>query len=140
MPNSLVSTASVLNWNRRSVGRRIKMHIGVTYESNMDDIRQALEDIKTMLADHSGIASPKENHSSKKARNKILSLEDTHGIKSTQLVFMDRYNDFSIDILIYCFSKTVNWAAWLEVKQDVMFKIADILENNKPSRLMSWAL
>lgn len=133
MPNSLVSTASVLNWNRRSVGRRIKMHIGVTYESNMDDIRQALEDIKTMLADHSGIASPKENHSSKKARNKFLSLEDTHGIKSTQLVFMDRYNDFSIDILIYCFSKTVNWAAWLEVKQDVMFKIADILENNNLS-------
>ena len=133
MPNSLVSTASVLNWNRRSVGRRIKMHIGVTYESNMDDIRQALEDIKTMLGDHPEIASPKEIHSSNKARNKFLSLEDVHGIKSTQLVFMDRYSDFSIDILIYCFSKTVNWAAWLEVKQDVMFKIADILENNNLS-------
>jgi MscS family membrane protein len=25
MPNAMVSTASVLNWNRRSVGRRIKM-------------------------------------------------------------------------------------------------------------------
>lgn len=133
MPNSLVSTASVLNWNRRSVGRRIKMYIGVTYESNMDDIRQALEDIKTMLGDHPEIASPKEIHSSNKARNKFLSLEDVHGIKSTQLVFMDRYSDFSIDILIYCFSKTVNWAAWLEVKQDVMFKIADILENNNLS-------
>lgn len=133
LPNSLVSTASVLNWNRRSVGRRIKMHIGVTYESNMDDIRQALEDIKQMLAEHPEIASPKEKHVSRQARNKFLSQEDLHGVKSTQLVFLDRYNDFSIDILIYCFSKTVNWAKWLEVKQDVMFKIAEILEKNNLS-------
>lgn len=133
MPNSLVSTASVLNWNRRSVGRRIKMHIGVTYESNMDDIRQALEDIKQMLAEHPGIASPKEKDLSKQARNKFLSQEDVHGIKATQLVYLERYNDFSIDILIYCFSKTVNWEKWLEVKQDVLFKIADILEKNNLS-------
>ena len=133
MPNSLVSTASVLNWNRRSVGRRIKMHIGVTYESNMQDIRQALEDIKQMLAEHPDIASPKAKHVSKQTRNKFLSQEDVHGIKSTQLVFLDRYNDFSIDILIYCFSRTVNWAKWLEVKQDVMFEIAEILEKNNLS-------
>ena len=133
MPNSMVSTASVLNWTRRSVGRRIKMYIGVTYESNMDDIRQALEEIKLMLAEHPGIASPKENHLSRKARNKFLSQEDVHGVKSTQLVFLDRYNDFSIDILIYCFSKTVNWANWLEVKQDVLFKISDILLKNNLS-------
>jgi MscS family membrane protein len=56
MPNAMVSTASVLNWNRRSVGRRIKMYIGVTYESNMDDIRQAVADIKLMLEEHPGIA------------------------------------------------------------------------------------
>ncbi|BCG62801.1 MAG: MscS family membrane protein [Methyloprofundus sp.] len=133
MPNSLVSTASVLNWNRRSVGRRIKMYVGVTYESNMDDIRQALEDIKQMLADHPDIASPKESHISRQAKNRFLSHEDAHGIKSTQLVFLDRYNDFSIDILIYCFSKTVVWSEWLEVKQDVLFKIAEILEKNNLS-------
>jgi MscS family membrane protein len=133
MPNSLVSTASVLNWNRRSVGRRIKMYVGVTYESNMDDIRQALEDIKQMLEDHPGVASPKESHISKQARNRFLSYEDAHGIKSTQLVFLDRYNEFSIDILIYCFSKTVIWSEWLEVKQDVLFKIAEILEKNNLS-------
>ncbi|MCK5354507.1 MAG: mechanosensitive ion channel, partial [Methyloprofundus sp.] len=113
--------------------RRIKLYVGVTYESNMDDIRQALEDIKQMLSEHPDIASPKENHLSKQARNKFLSQEDVHGIKSTQLVFLDRYNDFSIDILIYCFSKTVGWANWLEVKQDVLFKISDILLKNNLS-------
>jgi len=46
---------------------------------------------------------------------------------------LDKYNDFSIDILIYCFSKTVDWAEWLEVKEDVLFKISDILEKNNLS-------
>jgi len=130
IPNSIVSVSSVMNWNRRAVGRRIKMHIGVTYESNMDDIRQALVDIRDMLKQHPDIANPQHKVASKRRRFKFTSQADTHGIKSTQLVFMDRYGDFSIDILVYCFARTVNWAEWLEVKEDVLFKIAVILENN----------
>lgn len=132
IPNSLVSISSVMNWNRRAVGRRIKMFIGVTYESDFDDLRRALEDIRIMLREHPDIANPKYKHNyrRKKENLKFLSHEDTHGIKSTQLVFMDRYSDFSIDILIYCFSRTVNWEEWLTVKEDVMFKVADILKKN----------
>lgn len=131
IPNSIISVTGVMNWNRRAVGRRIKMHIGVTYESDMDDLRQCLQDIREMLRLHPDIANPKQKHSSNKKRVfKFTSQEDTHGIKSTQLVFMDRYNDFSIDILIYCFARTVNWAEWLAVKEDVLFKIAEILKKN----------
>ncbi|WP_051906543.1 mechanosensitive ion channel domain-containing protein [Methylomarinum vadi] len=130
IPNAQVSVSSVMNWNRRVVGRRIKMHIAVTYESNMDDIRNALNDLREMLKSHPGIANPKQKLASGHRHFKLSSLEDVKGIKATQLVFMDRYNDSSIDILIYCFSKTVNWAEWLAVKEDVMFKIAEILRKN----------
>ncbi len=130
IPNSQVSVSSVMNWNRRAVGRRIKMYIGVTYECNMDDLRQGLEDIRSMLRSHPDIANPKQKHDIKRRRFKFTSEEDTHGIKTTQLVFMDRYSDFSIDILIYCFARTVNWAQWLAVKEDVLFKIAEILQKN----------
>ena len=130
IPNSVVSVSSVMNWNRRAVGRRIKMHVGVTYESDMDDLRQAIEDIREMLKKHPDIANPKHKLSNKRRYFKFTSQEDTHGIKSTQLVFMDRYNDFSIDILIYCFARTVQWAEWLAVKEDVLFKIAEILKKN----------
>ena len=130
IPNSIVSVSSVMNWNRRAVGRRIKMYIGVTYESDMNDIRQALDDIRDMLKNHPDIANPKHELIRRKRGFKFSSEEDTHGIKSTQLVFMDRYNDFSIDILIYCFTRTVNWADWLAVKEDILFKIAEILEKN----------
>ena len=130
IPNSLVSVSSVMNWNRRAIGRRIKMHVGVTYESDMGDIKQAIEDIRVMLKDHPDIANPKHKLSNKRRSFKFTSQEDTHGIKSTQLVFMDRYNDFSIDILIYCFARTVEWAEWLAVKENVLFKIAEILKKN----------
>ena len=130
VPNSIISVASVMNWNRRAVGRRIKMYIGVTYESNMDDIRNALEDIRTMLIEHQDIANPKQKLANRKRQFRLASHEDTQGIKSTQLVFMDRYSDYSIDILIYCFSRTVNWADWLAVKEDILFRIAEILKKN----------
>ena len=131
IPNSLVSVSSVMNWNRRAVGRRIKMHVGVTYESDRKDLQQGIEDIRDMLRNHPDISNPTQKYNSRRKKGiKFLSLEDAHGIKSTQLVFLDRYGDFSIDILIYCFARTVDWAEWLAVKEDVMFKIAEILEQN----------
>jgi MscS family membrane protein len=96
----------------------------------LDDIRQAIEDIRTMLKDHTEIANPKEQFGDKRKQFRFTSREDTQGIKSTQLVYMDRFNDFSIDILIYCFSRSVDWTQWLEVKEDVLFKIAEILKQN----------
>lgn len=130
IPNSVISVSSVRNWNRRAIGRRIKMHIGVTYESDMDDIRQALDDIRALLREHPGIANPKDKYKKIARKYRLSSLEDTHGIKATQLVYLDRYNDFSIDILVYCFAKTVKWEEWLQVKEDVLFKIAEILKRN----------
>ncbi len=130
IPNTQVSVSSVKNWNRRLVGRRIKMYIGVTYESDMNDIRQALVDLRDMLENHPDIANPTHKHSSRRRHFRLSSQEDAQGIKATQLVYMDRFGDFSIDILVYCFSKTVQWSEWLAVKEDVMFKIARILEKN----------
>lgn len=131
VPNASVSVSNVQNWNRRELGRRIKMYIGVTYESDMHDIRQAIQDIRMMLFNHPEIANPKQVHSLPyNHKFKLSSQADTQGIKNTQLVFMDRYNESSIDILVYCFSNTTHWDQWLDVKEDVLFKIADILKQN----------
>lgn len=130
IPNSVVSVSSVINWNRRAVGRRIKMYVGVTYESNMDDIRKALQDLRSMLREHPEVANPKQNLSGKRKQFRFTTHEDVQGIKSTQLVFLDRYSEYSIDILIYCFSRSVDWERWLEVKEDILFRIAAILERN----------
>ncbi|MEN8727062.1 MAG: mechanosensitive ion channel family protein [Sulfurovum sp.] len=131
IPNSELANKGVKNWSRRSIGRRIKMHIGVTYESNFDDIRQALDDIKEMLKEHPGIANERTTYLNSYHRQaKLVSMDDYRGIKRTTLVYLDEFADSSINILVYCFSRSVVWSEWLEIKEDVMFKIADILKKN----------
>jgi len=60
-------------------------------------------------------------------------MEDFKGIKRTTLVYLDEFRDSSINILVYCFSRSVVWHEWLETKEDIMYKIAKILENNNLS-------
>jgi len=133
IPNAILANKDVRNWNKRSLGRRIKMHIGIKYDSKREDIQNAISQIHDMLDQHNGIATVNTKHSykenSKRARA-ILSKDDEEGIKKTLLVYLDSFGDSSINILIYCFSKTVKWQEWLEVKQDVMLKMMEILEKN----------
>jgi len=130
IPNSELANAGVKNWSRRSIGRRIKMNIGVMYESDFNDIRQAIVEIKEMLKKHPGIANERTAYQNSYRQAKLVSTEDFKGVKRTTLVYMDEFADSSINILVYCFSRSVDWAEWLEVKEDVMYKIADILKKN----------
>ncbi|SHO80580.1 Small-conductance mechanosensitive channel [hydrothermal vent metagenome] len=132
IPNAKIVNSSVKNWNRRSLGRRIKMYIGVTYSSNFENIKIAIDDIRDMLERHPHIASKntKYEDNNKKIGLKLVSKEDLKGIKKTLLVNLDSFGESSINIMIYCFSKSTSWDKWLDVKQDVMFKIADILKKN----------
>lgn len=106
------------------------MKIGVTYESDFNDIRQAIEDIREMLKEHPGIANERTTFKYAQRQAKLVSMDDFKGVKRTSLVYMDEFGDSSINILVYCFSRSVVWNEWLEVKEDVMFKIAEILKRN----------
>jgi len=133
IPNAMVSSKDVRNWNRRSLGRRIKMSIGVKYNSKPKDLKKAIDEIYNMLDKHSGIATANTDFKHSKDRHGlriVRSKDDAAGVKKTLLVYLDEFGASSINILIYCFSKTVKWSEWLEVKQDVMFKMMEILEEN----------
>jgi MscS family membrane protein len=135
VPNEKLANTSVKNWSRRKIGRRIKLHIGVTYSSNISDVQNAIDEIHTMLVEHKDISTSekinrRELNRYYRRKNKLISLENKAGIKSTLLVYLDRFSDSSIDILIYSFTKTTNWQEWLKVKQDVLYKIWEILEKN----------
>ena len=56
--------------------------------------------------------------------------EDLDGVKNTLLVFIDEFSPSSIDILIYCFSKSPAWEDWLETKEDIMIKISKLVRKN----------
>jgi len=130
VPNAQLANTSIVNWSKRRVGRRIKMSLGITYSSKMSDIQQLVVDIKEMLTHHEGIATAKFQIEDKEKKSNLLKKEDLIGVKKTLLVYIDEYDSSSINILIYCFSRSPNWETWLEVKEDVIVKINDLVIKN----------
>ena len=134
IPNGTFASTEIKNWNKRKLGRRIKMKLGVKYDSKRSDITNAINEIREMLANHPDIATKdtKYEHITKQSGRvaKLVSQDDLEGVKRTLLVYLDEFGDSSINILVYCFSKSVNWEEWLQTKQDVMQKIMIIFENN----------
>jgi MscS family membrane protein len=130
VPNAQLANMSILNWSKRVIGRRIKMSIGITYGSKMSDIENLVLDIRNMLHEHPLIASS-NLHIDKKPY--LLKREDLVGIKNTTLVYIDEYAASSINILIYCFSKSPNWEDWLATKQDIIIKVSQLVNKNNCS-------
>jgi len=131
IPNATLANKEVKNWSRRIVGRRIKMKISVTYDSPREALQNAVVQIRQMLHDHPDIATERtiyEDRSKKSA--KMVSKEDELGVKRTLMVYLDEFADSSIDILVYTFTKSTVWSEWLKVKEDVMYRIMEIIEAN----------
>lgn len=105
IPNSMFSTISVENPSRMT-HRRINETFGVRYE----DIKQLpaiIDDVKAMLMNHPDIDS-----------------------SQTMIVNFNQCASSSLDFFIYTFTKTTNWIEFHSVKQDVLFKVNDIVEKH----------
>lgn len=106
LPNQMIANSPIENFSRRGI-RRIKMTIGLTYDAKSEQIEKILLDIKTMLQNHEGIAQ-----------------------NETMLVNFTTFDDSSLGILIYTFSKTSNWEKYLNIQEDINLKIMKIIEEN----------
>lgn len=106
VPNSLFSTISIENPGQMT-NRRIETILELRYE-DADKISIIIEDIKGMLLAHPSI--------------------DT---KQTLLVNFNEFSDSSLNIMVYCFTKTTVWAEWLDQQQDVYLKIIVIIKKHK---------
>ncbi len=131
IPNGTFASKDVKNWDRRILGRRIKMKLGIKYDSKSQDIKNAISEIRVMLDQHPRIATVNTKYEHRKSRaTRLVSKDDLQGVKKTLLVYLDEFGDSSMNILIYCFTKSVNWEEWLATKEDVMHKIMEIFEKN----------
>ena len=105
VPNSLFSSISVENPGRMT-NRRIDTQIGLRYEDS-SVMGVVVNDIRTMLQNN-----PK--------------IDQTQ----TLLVYFDAFAESSLNVMIYCFTKTVKWAEWLEAQQEVYLKIIEIVHSH----------
>ncbi len=106
VPNSIVANTNIENFSRRGI-RRIKMVIGLTYDTTTAQMRRVTEDLRSMLQSHPGIAHDQ-----------------------TLLIRFDRFEDSYLGIFIYTFTNTSDWERYLEIKEDINLKIMEIVENN----------
>jgi MscS family membrane protein len=105
VPNALFTTIVVENPTRMT-NRRIKESIGIRY-ADLDKMPAIVADIKAMLQAHPEI--------------------DT---STTLIVNFNQFAESALDILIYTFTRTVQWVHYHEVKQDVLLKVADIIHSH----------
>lgn len=133
VPNSVFVNDAICNWNRRKVGRRIKMTIGLTYDATADKLQKCINDIIHMLENHKGIAKKSDYADASTLmtiKQELVSIDDYEGNKSTIEVYLDNFGDSTIDISISCFTTAISKAAWVETKQSVLFEIMRIVQDN----------
>ncbi|MFW5815749.1 MAG: mechanosensitive ion channel family protein [Wenzhouxiangella sp.] len=105
VPNATFTTITVENPSRMS-HRRIFEHIGLRYQ-DQHVIRPVIDDIRTMI----------ENH------------EDLDATQTT-MVHFNVYGPHSLDIMVYCFTKTTVWTTYHGVREDVLLKIGEIIASH----------
>ena len=60
----------------------------------------------------------------------MLKKNDNIDQSQTLLVNFNRIGDFSLNILVYCFTKTTVWSEWLQIQENVYLEIINIVQKN----------
>jgi len=106
VPNSRLADNAVTNFSRMS-HRRIRWMLGVEYRTTLEQLKEIRDGIERYIAESDDFADASE---------------------VPTFVRIDSFNDSSIDILVYCFTRTIVWGDWLEIKERLAYAIKDIVE------------
>lgn len=102
VPNAVFASIVVENPSRMS-HRRIKETVGVRYD-DFAVVGAIAQDIRQLLQNHPDI--------------------DT---SQTLIVNFHQFGPSSLDIMIYCFTRTTVWTDYHEIKQDILLRIGEIV-------------
>ena len=87
--------------------RRIYETIGLRY-NDIDSMNRIVGDVTNMLKAHEAIESGQ-----------------------TLIVNFNAFSDSSVDFFVYAFTKTKKWVEFHSIKQEIMLKIAEIVESHQ---------
>lgn len=107
VPNAMLSDNAVVNFSRMTY-RRIFWKVGVLYGTTVDQLREIRNRIEQYVLESDDFADPSPDVAT--------------------FVRIDSFNDSSIDIMLYCFTKTTVWGEWLEIKERLAYYVKDVVE------------
>ncbi len=105
VPNSKLADNAVINFSEMT-HRRIYWKIGVVYGTTIDQLRYVRDSIEAYILGSDDFAKPPE---------------------VSTFVRIDSFGASSIDIMLYCFTKTTVWGEWLAVKEQLAYRIKEIV-------------
>ena len=103
VPNAKFTTEAVNNWSRMKK-RRIKMSVGLTYDTSPNRVEAAVNRIRQIIEDDPKIRT------------------------DFYLVNFDNLGASSLDLFVYCFTETTNWADFMQAKQGFLLQIMRAVE------------
>lgn len=108
VPNSIISKEPITNWSRMKK-RRINFKLRVAYGTPREKLEKCVRKIEALLKNHDGID------------------------QDFMIIRFDEFGDTSLNIYLYFFTKTTVWVEWFAIKEEISFRIMDILEEENVS-------
>lgn len=109
VPNASLADNAVINFSEMT-HRRIYWKIGVVYGTTVDQLRYIRDQIEAYILNNDDFAKPPE---------------------VSTFVRIDSFGASSIDIMLYCFTKTTVWGEWLAVKERLAYRVKEIVAEAK---------
>ena len=111
IPNYVFSDTSIINFSERKY-RQIKWIIGLTYNTSVNQLKDICQSIESSIRS-----------------NDDFIVNDSYQL----FVRVEKFNDSSIDVFLYTFTNTNNWEKYLKIKEELVFKIKNVVESNRSS-------
>jgi len=108
VPNAVMANTTITNWSRMGK-RRVRTRIGITYTTSVEQMQAIVREIKEMLETH----------------------PDIH--PEVIIVNFDEFEASALSILLNFFTNTIVTTEYLHVRQDMNFKIMQIVARNNAS-------
>jgi len=104
VPNGIIANEPITNWSRMS-NRRIKMDLGLSFATTSDQFQAILSRIRTYIAD-----------------------DDRVDHEVTEMTHITEFQESSIAINLYYFTKTTDWVKWRDIMEEHMLAFLAIIE------------
>ncbi len=111
LPNYVFSDSAILNYSHRK-NRRIKWIIGLTYDTSIEQLKKICHEIESFIKSNTNFI-----------------VNDEYKL----FVRVDKFNDSSIDILIYTFARTNDWSKYLSIKENLAYNVKSIVDSCQSS-------
>ncbi len=105
VPNSTFSSNPIINHSRRPI-RRIKMTLGLSYQTTAGQMREFLKELRALIGNHPDID------------------------QGFNFVYLTEFGDSSLNLQLYCFTRSTVWTDFLAAQENLMLSIMDMVEEH----------